>query len=279
VKVLDFGISKTYDSTLHDTNLTRSGTILGTPKYMAPEQLANERVDQRTDVYALGIILYELVTGYLPFEGETFALLASNKLTGNATPLSSYVPNVDPGLETAVMQAIARDPDERHPSVPAFAHTLSAFADGVEIDTAGIPLPETLPGGRRRVPAIEGTTFSTRRRRRSGILIAAAAGVLAVMLGLGALVGWLLSRSEEPQFVTTPLPSASPEAPPPVAEEPPPVAEEPDEPPTEPADEPEVEGPAPTADDESPAPMRRARPTMRGMSGAGRTGMLSWDDF
>jgi serine/threonine-protein kinase len=78
VKVLDFGISKTYGEELNDTNLTRSGAILGTPKYMAPEQLANEPVDRRTDVYALGVILYELIAGCLPFEGDTFALLASN---------------------------------------------------------------------------------------------------------------------------------------------------------------------------------------------------------
>jgi serine/threonine-protein kinase len=101
-----------------------SGLAVGTIEYMSPEQLRGGRVDQRADIYGLGAVLYELLTGRLPFTGKTPYDLAERALNAPLTPPTAYAPGIPPALERAVLTAMARDPEDRFPTVAEFALAL-----------------------------------------------------------------------------------------------------------------------------------------------------------
>ncbi len=124
VKVLDFGVSRIGGGEAY-TTLTRTGTMLGTPAYMPLEQLRGSRdVDERTDVYALGVILFEALSGRLPFEAQTAADQAVLLATRGPEKLAELVPVLRGPRADAVMKALSRDPEDRYPSVEAMAHAL-----------------------------------------------------------------------------------------------------------------------------------------------------------
>jgi len=135
-KVLDFGISKIASSEASDLNLTYNGTVLGTPYYMSPEQVRGPRwVDERTDVYAFGVILFEALTGERPFDADTYDELIVKIATGPTPKLVDRIKGIDPALTKIVEHAMARDPNERFASVEALARALERFSDGVRFRT------------------------------------------------------------------------------------------------------------------------------------------------
>ncbi len=123
VKVLDFGIAKTIADDGND-NLTKTGFVLGTPVYMSPEQLSGEKLDARSDIYSLAIIVYEMLSGKLPFEGDTAHSIMIKRLTTSPVPLRNVSTNVSDAVDRVVMEALARDPENRLPTVSAFASEL-----------------------------------------------------------------------------------------------------------------------------------------------------------
>ncbi|WP_426749483.1 protein kinase domain-containing protein [Myxococcus sp. Y35] len=127
VKVLDFGIAKLGDAQMPQTH---AGIIVGTPEYMAPEQSLGRGVDGRADLYALGVIAYQLLTGRLPFtdEGMT-AQLVAHQLRA-PPPLSSVHPSVPAALERVILRALAKKPEDRYPSIEAFRHALQLAVAG-----------------------------------------------------------------------------------------------------------------------------------------------------
>jgi serine/threonine-protein kinase len=126
VKVLDFGISKTLDST--GSPQTKTHDILGSPAYMAPEQLKSARtVDRRADIWSLGVTLFELVTGQLPFPGETLAELHGAILYAAAPLLRTVRPSAPAGFEALIAKCIERDPDQRFQTVSELATALALF--------------------------------------------------------------------------------------------------------------------------------------------------------
>jgi tRNA A-37 threonylcarbamoyl transferase component Bud32 len=131
VKVCDFGLAKlragaptSHDSPQGDGEQTMAGAVCGSPSYMAPEQLLGETLDARSDIHALGVTLYEALTGTLPHEGAGLAELFVKKLTGEPTPLRVHLPNVDAGLESTIMRAIAREKSQRQEDARAFRQEL-----------------------------------------------------------------------------------------------------------------------------------------------------------
>jgi serine/threonine protein kinase len=127
-KVLDFGISSFTNADAADPALTLEGTILGTPAYMSPEQLrSSAKLDPRTDVYSMGVILYEALTGRVPFEEPTFTSLVL-AIASSAPPAPrSLRPELPPALEQVILRAIARDRDARFADMASFIAALEPF--------------------------------------------------------------------------------------------------------------------------------------------------------
>ncbi|MGH7434366.1 MAG: serine/threonine-protein kinase, partial [Polyangiaceae bacterium] len=125
IKVLDFGISKTKDA---GAGLTQTSSVMGSPYYMAPEQMMSSKdVDVRSDIWALGIILYELLAGKAPFQGDTMAAVVFQVTQRDAAPLREVRPDVPEGLAAVVERCLRRDPSQRFENVARFAAALVPF--------------------------------------------------------------------------------------------------------------------------------------------------------
>jgi hypothetical protein len=145
VKVTDFGIARA----VSEASMTVTGTTLGSVHYFSPEQARGDEVTGRSDVYALGIVLYEMLTGHRPFEGDSAAGVALKRLTENPPrPMVAGQP-LPPGLEAILRRALEREPEKRFPDAGSFAEALRAWRkepDSVPAGLAG-PRPAALPVG------------------------------------------------------------------------------------------------------------------------------------
>jgi serine/threonine-protein kinase len=124
VKLLDFGIAKGVDPLL-DGKVTQRGVLVGSPEYMAPELLRGDNVDARTDIYAVGVLLYEAITGLTPFHGHTTAGLFMSILHDQVEPPIRYRSDCPPELQLVVLAALSRDPSQRPPNANEMAHALA----------------------------------------------------------------------------------------------------------------------------------------------------------
>jgi serine/threonine-protein kinase len=184
VKVLDFGIAKLTGGENHGQ--TRTGTVMGTPYYMSPEQCEGKRhIDQRSDVYSMGVVMYELLTGRVPFPGEGFGEIIVAHLTKPVIPPSSVRP-VPQGIEAIVLHALEKDPARRFQSMDEFAMALSDpewhlstyVPSAVSTTIPPSNAPTTIP----RVTTLSGAASEVSRPvPRSG-------GRAGLWIGLGALV-------------------------------------------------------------------------------------------
>jgi serine/threonine-protein kinase len=126
IHILDFG-SALLEGSRRVTWRWASNTF-GTPDYMAPEQIQGKRGDSRTDVYALGMIVYEMLTGTLPFQGDNALSVMNQHLTASPAPPRRIQPSIPPGVEAVVLKSIRRDSEERYPSASAFRSDLQHYA-------------------------------------------------------------------------------------------------------------------------------------------------------
>jgi serine/threonine-protein kinase len=120
--IMDFGLALTKGG--HRVTYANVSATMGTPDYMAPEQIEGHRGDQRTDVYALGTILYELLTGKLPFTGDSSLAVMAQHLNGTALRVDRVNPAVSPNLAAIVARCLAHDPNQRYPSMEALIEAL-----------------------------------------------------------------------------------------------------------------------------------------------------------
>ncbi|MFH1438163.1 MAG: serine/threonine-protein kinase [Pseudomonadota bacterium] len=140
VKILDFGISKLKTPQAQDMALTRTGTVLGTPYYMAPEQAAGKKEqDHRIDIYAAGVILYEMLTGQLPFSGDNYNALIAAILTEEAPRPTIYNPNIPQEVENVIMTAIAKQPTQRYSNALNFMEAIKPFAPAWAMRPSRVP--------------------------------------------------------------------------------------------------------------------------------------------
>ncbi|MBI1723047.1 MAG: protein kinase, partial [Gemmatimonadetes bacterium] len=199
-KLMDFGIAR-----LESSNLTKSGVMIGTPHYMAPEQVTSGEVSPATDIFAMGVVLYEFLTHRKTFEGDTLHAVLYKVVSEQPPPLREVMPGIPEPLQAIVDKALAKDPKERYQSAEGMAQALSAVRAAlsgtatISILTRKTPLM-TLRGERQK-PA-----------RRRALRIGAGAGA-ALAVGL---VAWLVatSRSGRPAApAATEGVSAAPSAP------------------------------------------------------------------
>jgi predicted Ser/Thr protein kinase len=176
-KVTDFGIAHAVDV----DGMTITGTIMGTSNYIAPEQARGQPVDEQTDIYSLGCVLYELLTGEVPFEGDTFVAVAMKHVNDPVPSVRETRPDVPPRLDWAIQRAMAKDHSERFGSMAELAAELEACyseLDGQAEGATAIVPPRATHSATRR-PA--------RRRRSWSIWPFVLLGV-----GLAALAGGLV---------------------------------------------------------------------------------------
>ncbi len=150
VKLLDFGLAKVVQpavslsglsglQTQAQTNLTEKGTILGTFQYMAPEQIEGKEADARTDIFALGAVLYEMATGNKAFSGPSQATLIAAIIGTQPPPISTVQPMVAPALDRVVKTCLAKDPEDRWQTAHDVMLELKWVAEGGS--QAGVPAP------------------------------------------------------------------------------------------------------------------------------------------
>lgn len=129
----DFGLAKLFEKDKEATHLTSSGTGIGTPDYMAPEQWTGEPTAQ-SDLYSLGVMLYEMITGYRPYTADTPAGILLKQAT-EALPLpKSYIPDLPQGVESVLLKALAKDPSDRYPNVRSLTSELENLLAGRPVD-------------------------------------------------------------------------------------------------------------------------------------------------
>ena len=212
-KVTDFGIARAGAS-----EMTETGSIMGTAQYLSPEQAQGHAVTAASDLYSIGVMLYELLAGRLPFEGDSAVSVALKHLSEPPPPISQFRPDLHPALESVVMAALAKDPAQRWQTADDFAAALQAagsqIAEGTAVghDTAAFaPVPMPVPAG-----VTDGGTPPTglppdepgaRRRRRwpwftIGLLTLALAAFL-IYLAVAGLTA--TDKSEVPRVVGRPL--------------------------------------------------------------------------
>lgn len=218
VKILDFGIAKVANAA---SRLTRTGSVFGTPHYMSPEQAAGLAVDSRGDIYALGIILYEMACGKVPFDSDNYmGILTQHMYKAPPPPRTLVVPpnSVSPGLEAIILKCLTKKPEGRYQDMNALVADLDALAAGITPGAVGELMARS---GNYNVPADyfhQGTSSTAfvnaatlapassqhRRTRNMGIFIGVGVGLV---LGAGMIVYVLGAGSSSAKG--TPSPSAS----------------------------------------------------------------------
>jgi serine/threonine protein kinase len=193
LKIADFGIARAAEL----TRLTQHGTVLGTAAYLSPEQAAGEEVSGATDIYSLGAVVYELLTGRPPYEFESLADLGAQQTDGVITPLRDVEPSVPKPVEAAVMHALARDPRFRPASASDFAYELASASE--------LPTKPSLATASTEPP--HARTYRSLPGSRAWLWIVGAAAVALVAVIVGPLsIGGGSSSARKPQ----PLPIRSP---------------------------------------------------------------------
>jgi serine/threonine-protein kinase len=178
VKILDFGIAKVASGT---AKLTRHGSVFGTPHYMSPEQAAGAPLDHRTDIYSLGVIMYEMASGKLPFDADNFMGILTQHMYQAPVPIRALVPpqDIPPGLEAIVLKCLSKKPEQRYQTMGELTDDLEKMVNGQQPEAVGemmsrsggfnvpadffksampVPVPATPPGmdTRPRWPLIAG---------------------------------------------------------------------------------------------------------------------------
>ena len=197
-KVTDFGIARSLDV---EQGVTQTGTVLGTSNYIAPEQASGKHVDQHSDVYSLGVVLYEMLTGQLPFPGESFVAVALKHVNEPPPSVLDVRGDIPIRVAEAVDRALEKEPERRFPTMDAFAAELDACLG--ELDRGGdgavtmvVPAKQRLarPPARRSVPRLPlGIGM---------IALVAIAGIVVGLLTLGGTKGQNKSSAGSPVSLT-----------------------------------------------------------------------------
>ncbi|HEV2851232.1 MAG TPA: protein kinase [Thermoanaerobaculia bacterium] len=239
LKVMDFGIARMAGS----SHLTRTGLLVGTLRYIAPEQIRGEEVDQRTDIYALGAVLYQMLTGRVPFDGPTDFAILKAQLDDPPVPPGSIVPDIPAWLDRAVLKALEKDPAARFQTVeemrlylnrpgtavpetrqqtleefptlilppkanPTPAPAAAASPATIETDRTRLPPLPSLPTNIAAAPSTSYRPVETPKGKK-GWMVAVLAAVFVAVLTAGAFLWNRRGPAEPVPAEATPIPSAA----------------------------------------------------------------------
>ena len=193
-KVLDFGLAKVTERQMRPGSmvLTQQGMVFGTPEFMSPEQAHGKTLDARSDIYSLGIILYELLTGKLPFDAKQPIEFIQLHVNATPIPLSERLPEATfpPGLEEVVMAALAKNPEDRYASAAEFAAALDSVLQVEAGERGSITLPTPVPAAPLPEPAPPiGGQRSPEKRKAPWVMLGL--GVVLAVAGVIALLAFL----------------------------------------------------------------------------------------
>ncbi|HEY6429773.1 MAG TPA: Stk1 family PASTA domain-containing Ser/Thr kinase, partial [Acidimicrobiales bacterium] len=205
VKVTDFGIARAVNT---EESLTQTGAVMGTAAYFSPEQAEGKVVDARSDIYSLGVVLYEMCVGKPPFTGDSPVAVASKHVRDMPVLPRAANPAVPAALEAVVMKAMSKNPDDRYGSAEEFRADLLRFADGRPVEAvdpgttsmmtavgAAATTQAVMTSRTQAIPPVDPGQFATqedlRRRRRNRWLVAL---LILLLVALGVL-GFFLLRS------------------------------------------------------------------------------------
>ncbi len=218
VKVADFGIARAWNQA---TELTQTGSVIGTATYFSPEQAQGQPADLRSDIYSLGVVLYEMLVGLPPFQGETPMSVAYQHVSSEVSPPSSRNPEVPAELDGIVLRALSKDPESRYQDTEPFLQDLEAWLRGETVPAtppeqppaSSQPLPQSQVMVRKPVPVSRVPTRSSTRGRllsqnyysrmeeRRTVPLPFVMGVLVLLAALAGLswVVWNLLQAPAPQ--------------------------------------------------------------------------------
>ncbi|WP_229880963.1 protein kinase domain-containing protein [Streptomyces alanosinicus] len=216
VKVLDFGIAKAFTETA--TRITGSGAAIGTPAYLSPEQINGSEIDHRADLYAMGCLLHELLTGQPPFRGESSFAIMHQHLFAAPEPVSRLRPRIPPAVEAVILRALGKDPKERYADAGQMRAALVDALTQASLPTlqATAPAP-TAPAPTAPAPPVTRTGGRTALRDRfrpslrpsADSALALLGCLLALLCARGRLVdtahfGWVAVAAGVAGLVTLP---------------------------------------------------------------------------
>ena len=193
VKVVDFGIAKAVGGDEAGQKVTKTGLVVGTPEFMSPEQLSGDKLDGRSDLYSLALVLYRMLTGKLPFEATSVQETMIKRLTDEPTKLALARPDLafPPRLQGVLDRALARTPNERYQSVSEFAadvaKAIGATAAAPAMDTEGSTQVMGAAAEKTKIAeAVPATRVAAAGKERKSLMVPVAVGIVVVTLGGGA---------------------------------------------------------------------------------------------
>ena len=185
VKILDFGISKILDAVDAKVRLTSTGTVVGTPIYMAPEQAMGGAIDHRADLYALGIMFYEMLAGRPPFDAPSYIALVTKHLHEEPPPLKQFRPDLPNWLTAVVHRALEKEPDRRFASADAFLAALPSKSALMATDNVA-----TLSPG--QVPALPQLGTGKNQAHRKSTSSTSAASAVTISTSRASRLPWII---------------------------------------------------------------------------------------
>jgi serine/threonine-protein kinase len=202
IKVTDFGIARAVNT---EESLTQTGAVMGTATYFSPEQAEGMGVDSRSDIYSLGVVIFEMVTGRPPFLGDTPVAVASKHVREHPPAPREVNPGVPPDLEAIILKCLAKSPDHRYATGDDLRIDLLRFREGRAVGamspptgqhpTVGTTQAVRTVAGTQALPAVEGEGFDgpqepNRTRLYAGLLGLLLVALAVVVIFLGNSVGW-----------------------------------------------------------------------------------------
>ena len=184
-KITDFGVAWL------NQEASLAGEIVGSPAYMAPEQMAGKRADARSDLFSLGVVLYSMITGFRPFQGNSAKTVVFKVMNIEPVPVTSFQSDIPPELDAIVSRAIAKNPDERYPSGAALARDIRAFRESDFAFSAATEFfARAVQGDKAQAPQISNS--QTGKSKKYGRFALALASLCVVLAGTG--LTWRLSK-------------------------------------------------------------------------------------